>query len=355
MEESFTKLSFDNASLRHSNLGGQGGRCDESEYPPGQCEVAQTPTTPHEIYITGVGSEPSGSRIDLRIVNETTYRAWRLGHNGIKRGNRAASSFGYFAVVNLLGPRSATQLPAGKWWNEAFTFVQLRYEFLDGAGAPIVIQKTYLTFYDFDTGWSQVIGAVPAVECMQMGPQATAIQLPHDSDIQQLSQADFVASLSEAARAVASTFSTDWSTSNASVVNTASVFGVGDDNPSDSYSLTELQARRSLMAMFEQVLRLAAHTHAMPTHVVRTLSATQRACVAVCVHHQRSFRRWVLCQVSFFQLRYAIDGCCTTGATRPCTPQPTSREELCMLKCHCTGLTAVVSARSTRILQDVTS
>ena len=193
--ESFTAVTFDNATLRRSNLGGLGGRCDETAFAVGMCELPQTESTPHEIFIVNVGRAPNGARIDLRITNETEYRAWRLGHNGIKRERQrelavvgSGSSFGYFAVVNLLGPRSVTQQPASMWWNDAFTFVQLLYEFLDSTEAPLTIGRTFLSFYDFDTGLSQVTGAVPAVECMQIGPQAIDVRLPNVTEIQQMNQ-----------------------------------------------------------------------------------------------------------------------------------------------------------------------
>ena len=51
-----------------SNLGGQGGRCTVL----GACDELQTSTTPHEIYLTGVGVDPAdGLSVDLRIVNTT--------------------------------------------------------------------------------------------------------------------------------------------------------------------------------------------------------------------------------------------------------------------------------------------
>lgn len=86
------------------------------------CELVQTPTTPREIYITGVGSTAAGRRIDLKIVNETEYRAWRVGLNGIKRERQRereaaglGESFGYvrsnrkeFAGQDNMGCPAAT-------------------------------------------------------------------------------------------------------------------------------------------------------------------------------------------------------------------------------------------------------
>ena len=38
-------------------------------------------------------------------------------------------------------------------WRAFFNYVQLRYEFLNGElGLPMAVERTYVTFYDFDTG-----------------------------------------------------------------------------------------------------------------------------------------------------------------------------------------------------------
>ena len=149
-----TWIEFDGAELVRSNLGGQGGRCDtnspvyDGEFASAsQCvDGARTPSTPPEVYIRNVGTAPSGARIDLRITNESEYRAWNPNHNGIKRQTEGART-GYFGAINLLGPRLSAQRPFEKYWNEHFTFVQLRYEFLDGAsGQPLIIGRTFITF-----------------------------------------------------------------------------------------------------------------------------------------------------------------------------------------------------------------
>ena len=92
---------------------------------------------------------------------------------------------GAFGAVNLLGPRTTLQRPFHKFWNDQFTIVQLKYEFLTETSPnsytatgnyryglqPIDLERIYFSFWDADTGISQVQGAVPAVEAMQMGPQ----------------------------------------------------------------------------------------------------------------------------------------------------------------------------------------
>ena len=62
----FTQISFANASLVRSDLGGAGGRCDLE---PSMCTGAPDPAA-RDVYIAGVGTE-RGERIDLRITNES--------------------------------------------------------------------------------------------------------------------------------------------------------------------------------------------------------------------------------------------------------------------------------------------
>jgi hypothetical protein len=142
-EKSFTPIKFDLSTLRTSNLGGMGGRCDTA---PDQCDFPRNASTPREVYVSNVGKTRFGSQIDIRVTNETEYRAWRVGPNGLKRQRSSPGSevSGYFLVINLLGPREPTQ---GFYWNDAFTFVQLRYEFIKAdTGSPIEVDRTFLTF-----------------------------------------------------------------------------------------------------------------------------------------------------------------------------------------------------------------
>ena len=128
--DSFTSISFDNATLVTSNLGGEGGRCSTA----GLCSQLESASTPPDIYFAGVGAvvdATSGTTatVDLRVSNETEYRARNANLNGIKRQEEGGST-GFFGVVNLLGPRSQTQLPLTLFWHNHFTYVQLRYDFL---------------------------------------------------------------------------------------------------------------------------------------------------------------------------------------------------------------------------------
>ena len=56
-----------------------------------------------------------------------------------------------FGVVNLLGPRSTNQ--RGGQWKTEFTHVELKFELLGRwTRTPITLDRTFMTFYDFDTG-----------------------------------------------------------------------------------------------------------------------------------------------------------------------------------------------------------
>ena len=77
-QEAFTALSFATARLVRSNLGGQGGRCVNMTYDVNEsytwdlmCDEEQSPSTPHEILMRGLGTTPDNNRIDLRITNES--------------------------------------------------------------------------------------------------------------------------------------------------------------------------------------------------------------------------------------------------------------------------------------------
>ena len=161
----YTPFSFDNAILQRSNLGGLGGRCTDTTL----CTEMQSVTQANdlrEVRFTLVAnsktldsSTGSAIPIDLRVTNETEYRAWNIRLNGIKRQTLGDKS-GFFGVINLKGPRLAVQgdgsntIPRG-YWNDQFTFVQLRYEFIDGRfrdsavestrNTPIVVPRTFFT------------------------------------------------------------------------------------------------------------------------------------------------------------------------------------------------------------------
>ena len=125
----------------------------------------------------------------------------------------------------------------------------------------------------FDTGLSLVEGATPAVETMQMGPQASVVELPTVSEITRLSHAQAIAQMSAGAYAIASEAPSQWETT----VHVASVYGVGADNPVDPSDLADLQARTSacpphtlphLRSLPPTILpRSSSHAHSLdPTH-----------------------------------------------------------------------------------------
>ena len=89
----------------------------------------------------------------MLITNTTEYYAWSTQWNGLKRpDDDLGSDTGAFAVVNMLGPRDETQQDRIDHWRH-FSFVELKVQFTTGASRqPIVLPRTYLTFYDFDQG-----------------------------------------------------------------------------------------------------------------------------------------------------------------------------------------------------------
>jgi hypothetical protein len=124
----------------------------------------------------------------MRIVNETTYRAWNPRHNGVKRQSEGEIT-GFFGAINLLGARTTSQRPAAKFWNTQYSLVQLRYEFYTetntgsyeaaraaGNGmtglSPQDIGRLFFTFWDIDQGTPTFSGSYDQIEALQMGPQA---------------------------------------------------------------------------------------------------------------------------------------------------------------------------------------
>ena len=66
--DSFMSIDFGGAQLVRSNLGGQGGRCDTAA---GGCLEVRGPSTPQEIYYSGVSRASNGASVDLRVTNES--------------------------------------------------------------------------------------------------------------------------------------------------------------------------------------------------------------------------------------------------------------------------------------------
>ena len=153
--------------------------------------------------------------------------------------------------MNLKGPRLAVQrdgpnvAPRG-YWTDQFTFVQLRYEFLDSAdesltGTPVELPRTFLTFYDFDTGKGadeSVEGSQVQIEALQMGPQATYVDYFPGGEVKEYSSWTEILNGNQTAvldRSYAAW--QDWQTK----VYSGSEYGVGADNPITPDQLTDLQ------------------------------------------------------------------------------------------------------------------
>ena len=206
------------------------------------------------------------------ITNETEYHAWNTEWNGLKRRFESSDLDGYFAVVNLLGPRDSSQTSAVAGWDR-FTYVQLRVQFVTdksshggSARAPIVLPRTYMTFYDFDTGQPQFEGSYVQREAMQTDPAIKEVLISSFSELNNYSNLhDFLLATSAGSPTESSTqadleaFFTaaeleeveSWTGQSTSRLYAASTYGVGKDNPVDTYQLTEQQKARSVMLRIE--------------------------------------------------------------------------------------------------------
>ena len=86
----FTSLSFENATLVRSNLGGLGGRCDPTSFPHECADGALTSQTAHELYFDNVGKTADGRSIGLAVRNASEYRAWNPTINGRRNSQDGA-------------------------------------------------------------------------------------------------------------------------------------------------------------------------------------------------------------------------------------------------------------------------
>jgi len=150
------ELSFDSATMSTSNLGGQGG------------EEPTTDATPPVLHYAGVGTLADGTVVDLVVSNETAYAAFKPTENGLV--HMAGGSFG---AVNLQAPDGDS--------SELSTFVQLRYTFVDGSsGLPLTLDRTYVTFYDFDDNRQGVH------ECLQAKGGIVHTAMTDDTELEEL-------------------------------------------------------------------------------------------------------------------------------------------------------------------------
>ena len=91
----YTPFSFDNAVLTRSNLGGLGGRCTEASLCTEMESVTQANDL-REVRFSLVANsktldeQGNAIPIDLRVTNETEYRAWNIRLNGKPDGSPAA-------------------------------------------------------------------------------------------------------------------------------------------------------------------------------------------------------------------------------------------------------------------------
>lgn len=225
---SFSAIDFSTALLARSNLGGQGGRCDAVETAAGMClAIGRDSNTPHELYFSGVGRDG----LDLRITNESEYRAWRSVRNGIK-----IDGHGAHGVVNLLGPR-AVGATHGHAWDSTMTFADLRFTFVSaGTGTARVLSRVFMSIYDLEVGHGG------ETECAQV--RGATLELHRPTEVTARLEDAFL----DDQLGANSTLASQWSRwGAASPVYCGSTGGAGADNPTDPYALTPLQQGRSLL------------------------------------------------------------------------------------------------------------
>ena len=281
--DSFVSLSFHDATVVHSNLGGLGGQCGIKVFDCDENEV--TDATPHEMLLRGVGVNNVGPAandevIDLRITNTSEYRHWTPNTNGIKRGEDDTSNTDAFAVINLLQPRSVAQ--GTSQWNRVLTITQFKFEFITGSSqTPLWLQKTYLSFWDYDESLAEEEGEM-IMEAIQPDENARLAFTANGTEVEEypawtLSDGGFVnaTAVYESYREVGASMTEEevtllireanhflgpsWPTP----VLTSGSFGVGGDNPVDPLAPTTLQKQRAVMFMYENVstfeVRFAIH------------------------------------------------------------------------------------------------
>jgi hypothetical protein len=209
-------------------------------------------------------------------------RGWNVRQNGVKRQASGIGIEGFFGVVNLLGPRLTTSRPFHRFWHDLFTIVQLRFDFLTETQqdisyqqlglsglVPIELERTFISFYDLDTGEPTFARSSVQVEAIQMGPQAVDVQTMNATELQTFNNWPELLGSDPRTTSFGGGVWPTWSGA-ASRVYAGSTYGVGDDNPINPYlGLTPQQRNRALMAMLERA--------------------------------------------TTFQVRFAIHSCCTTG------------------------------------------
>ena len=216
-----TLLSFDNATLLVSNLGGLGG------------QLAPEAGAPPVVRYGGVARLQDGTSVDLQVSNATEYRAFSTLNNGIK-----LTSNGSFGVLNLLAPRSS---------EVTATWVQLRFSFVDSlTSEPITLERTHVTFYDFDSSRKGVR------ECVQANGSVVGVSLTDDTELEQIGAGSVTMAEIASAQPVQAE---EWvgGGEGTTHVYCSTTMGVGADNPIDPYEMDEVPRSRSIMLHFASV------------------------------------------------------------------------------------------------------
>jgi hypothetical protein len=164
--DSVVAISFDQATLTRSNLGGVGP------------DFGAPPT----LYFANVGHDPQRGRVDLEVFNLSAYRpSWAT--YGTLENRLINSTNGTFAQIGLQVPQRGE--------TGAVAFVELRFAFRDAHGRPLALHHTDFSLYDFDASRSLNVR-----ECVATRSPSHTI-LPEASTLQPIAAATLPPSSSE--------------------------------------------------------------------------------------------------------------------------------------------------------------
>jgi hypothetical protein len=141
----------------------------------------------------------------------------------MRNGVKAQANGTTQGVINLLGPR--TSGGSYREWDSHFTYVLLRFAFVGtNSGAPLMLGRTFITIFDFDTGLTHSDGSTTQVECVQVNG-AASLQTAVASEIVQRAEGTFLAAL---AAPPSNAMRNTWAAWNHDVF-CGSTYGVGAD------------------------------------------------------------------------------------------------------------------------------
>ena len=202
----------------------------------------------------------------LLIRQPTPSMIADLGFNPYANGIKARSG-GSFGVINLRASHQGDPRVPGQDAATApsASFLELRFTFVAaGTSTPLTLGRTHITFYDFDEG---IPNPTALRECAQFkGTTASRTKAftTATSELEELEWNSTAGGVQVAGPVQdlldivpVGTPMTDYLFDAADAAATplycGTVQGKGNDNPTETYDLTELQRSRSVLILFESV------------------------------------------------------------------------------------------------------